>query len=262
MSDAHATGGPPRLVQDGARAPTHGERVRTLVAGRGDATLSTIARDPAGYPFGSVVTYALDERGAPLLLMSTMSEHAQNLAADERASLLVSETGDGAGRLAVARATLVGTLRAVEGEDHDAAAASYREAHPDAFWIEFDDFFVARLSVEAIRFVRGFGEMSWVEPDEYATAAPDPLAAVEVGIVQHMNDDHADALAAIVRDRLAVSEPGRVRMLSCDRYGFEVELTAGDHELAFGRIGFDRVLDEPAQARDAMIALTRSARGR
>ena len=77
-----------------------------------------------------------------------------------------------------------------------------------------------------------------------------------------MNDDHREAMLAIVADQLDVAdEVTDVEMLSCDRYGFELRLTtAGDPGLAFGRIGFDEVLDAADQARGAMVALTRRAR--
>jgi len=156
--DPHSRGGPPTYVADGARAPSHAERTRTLLAGADAGTLSTLALDPAGFPFGSVVTYALDDAGAPLVLMSTMAEHARNLADDGRCSLLVSAGGDGAGRLAAARATLVGTCAPVPDDAADAAIERYLAAHPDAFWARFPDFFVARLDVSAIRYVRGFGD--------------------------------------------------------------------------------------------------------
>lgn len=267
-SDPHARGGPPTYVMDGARSPSHAERVRTLVAGRADATLSTLALDPAGYPFGSIVTYALDDAGRPLVLMSTLAEHARNLEQDARASLLVTAVGDGAGRLAAARATLVGTMRPVPDAEQDDATQRYLAVHPRAFWARFPDFFVARLEVEAIRFVRGFGEMSWVGPPGYATAEPDPLAQAEAGIVEHMNADHADAMAEMVAAFCAVDgEVTGVTMLSCDRYGFEVQLalapttTDGGPGMAFARLGFDDVLDEASQARRAMVALTRRARG-
>lgn len=265
--DAHASGGPPAYTQRGARTPTPAERTRTLVAAATDGTMSTVALDPAGYPFGSIVTFALDDVGAPLILMSTMAEHARNLDADPRASLLVSASGEGAGRLAAARATLVGTVALLADGDQAAATERYLEVHPGAFWARFGDFAMRRLSVEAIRYVRGFGEMSWVEPHAYAGAVADPLAAAEDGIIAHMNDDHADALAMMVGAYLDV--PGAVRdvtMLACDRYGIEVRIglePTGDAApgVAFGRIGFDRVLDGPDQARAAMVELTEAARG-
>lgn len=266
MSDPHSRGGPPTYVQAGAWTPSQAERARTLVAGRRDGALSTLALDPAGHPFGSIVTYALDNDGAPLVLMSTMAEHTRNLDADPRASLLVTAGGEGAGRLAVARATLVGTVRPVPHDAAEAATAAYLAAHPDAFWARFPDFAVRRLEVAAIRYVRGFGEMSWVEPAAYASAEPDPLAEAEAGIVAHMNADHAVAMQAMAAAFLEVPAPvAAATMLSCDRYGVELrlELAGGKDErpgLAFGRIGFDQPLEAAEEARTAMVRLTRAAR--
>ena len=264
--DPHSRGGPPTYVQHGARTPSQAERARTLVAGEVDGTLSTIALDPAGFPFGSIVTYALDEHGAPVVLMSTLAEHTRNLAADPRASLLVTAGGDGAGRLAAARATLVGTFERVDERAQPAATQRYLDVHPGAFWARFPDFAMYRLDVRAIRYVRGFGEMSWVEPEAFAAADPDPIAPAEAGIVAHMNDDHAASLSTLVAAFLPVEgEVTAATMTSCDRYGFEVQLAlapdepGGEPGLAFGRIGFEEPLDAPDRARHAMVALVRAA---
>lgn len=263
-NDPHARGGPANHVQSGARTPSHAERVRTLLAGQDAGTLSTIALDPAGFPFGSIVTFAVDGRGAPLALMSTMAEHARNLDADDRCSLLVSEAGSGAGRLAAARATLVGRMRRVDDAQQDEATATYLDAHPGAYWARFPDFSVHRLEVQTIRYVRGFGEMSWVDGADHAAAEADPVAPAEAGIVSHMNEDHAHNLRDMVDAYLDVPEPVTdVTMLSCDRYGFEVRIgieadTPDGNTVAFGRIGFDEPLERPEQAREAMVALVRA----
>jgi heme iron utilization protein len=264
--DPHSRGGPPTYVQHGAATPTQAERARTLVAGEVDGTLSTIALEPAGFPFGSIVTYALDDVGAPLVLMSTLAEHTRNLAADPRSSLLVTAGGDGAGRLAAARATLVGTFTRVDDDAQDDATARYLEVHPRAFWARFPDFAMYRAEVRAIRYVRGFGEMSWVEPAGFASAEPDPIASGEAGIVEHMNDDHAASLLTMVDAFLPVEgEVTAATMTSCDRYGFEVQLAlapaeaGGDPGLAFGRIGFEAPLSAIEDARHAMVALVRAA---
>ena len=110
MTDAHGREGPrPNALYDiEVRTPTHAERVRTLVAGCATATLSTLAVDPAGFPYGTYVTFAMAE-SSPVLLVSRIAEHTKNLAADARASLLVHETGK-PDPLANARATLVGRI--------------------------------------------------------------------------------------------------------------------------------------------------------
>lgn len=266
--DPHSHGGPPTYTQPGARTPTHAERVRTLVGTCDSGTLSTLSVEPAGYPFGSVVTYALDEGGTPLVLMSSMAEHARNLAEDRRCSLLVAAPEQsGTSRLAGPRATLLGKMDPVGAEQQDAATSTYLTAHPGAYWAQFPDFGVHRLEVVAVRYVRGFGEMSWVDAEAYRTAEPDPIAPGEGGIVAHMNDDHRDHMRAMVDHHLDVDgELTDVTMVSCDRYGFDLrlELAAdGDDEpgVAFGRIGFEEPLTAGSEARRAMIALVRTAEG-
>lgn len=263
--DPHSAGGPPTYRQPGARTPTHAERARTLVARRGTGTLSTLALDPAGHPYGSVATYTPDGSGAPLVLMSEMAEHARNLTEDPRCSLLVTAPARaGTDRLAGERATLLGETTRLPGEDQEEAVATYLRAHPGAFWARFPDFHVHRLEITTIRYVRGFGEMSWVEAADYADAEPDSLAADEAGIVEHMNEDHREGLREMADYHLEVD--GRVtdaEMLGCDRYGFEVRMTvAGDDEpfTAFGRLGFPEPLEDASAARGAMIDLVRAAR--
>jgi hypothetical protein len=48
-------------IQPSREAPSHAERCRTLAACARSAMLSTIARDPAGFPYGSLVSVAIDE---------------------------------------------------------------------------------------------------------------------------------------------------------------------------------------------------------
>ena len=74
-------GGPPPTPE-----PSYAERARTLVHLARAGTLSTLSRRHPGHTFGSVMPYAPDPRGAPLLLISSMAMHTQNLEADPRAT--------------------------------------------------------------------------------------------------------------------------------------------------------------------------------
>src|SRR6476620_11868480 len=74
-----------------ARGPSDAERCRTWVHGQRRGALSTVAADPAGYPFGSVVSFGLTDDGDPLVFVSLMAAHTQNALRDRRASLLVTE---------------------------------------------------------------------------------------------------------------------------------------------------------------------------
>lgn len=157
---------------DPTAEPSHAELTRTLVATTNRGVLSTVALDPPGYPFGSVATYALDERGRPVVFVSTMAEHTRNATADPRASLLVAErVAHDSDPLAAGRATLIGDLLPVPDAERAAVRTLYLDANPaSASYIDFGDFGFWRLEVRSVRYVGGYGRMSWVDPGDYGTA--------------------------------------------------------------------------------------------
>jgi putative heme iron utilization protein len=220
--------------------PSHAERARTLAAGQSRGALSTLAVAPAGTPFGSVVTYGLDAAGRPCFFVSTMAEHTRNLDADPRASLLVVEdTPAGADPLASGRVTLLGTAAEVtDPDERSAARAGYLEANPAAFYVDYGDFRCLRLEVTDLRYVGGFGRMSWVDPAAYAAAEPDPLMPASMGVISHMNADHADALVLLCHHQAGRPDVVSAAMTAVDRYGFEVIADLGADRRQALRIGF------------------------
>jgi len=154
-----------------APEPSYAERARTLVHLARAGALSTLSRRHPGHPFGSVMPYAPDPRGAPLLLLSSMAMHTQNLEADPRASLLVTESGKNEDPLAAGRVTVMGRATRVAGGERPAARATYLDRHPEARqWVDFEDFAFWRLEVSDVYFVGGFGAMGWVQAADYAAA--------------------------------------------------------------------------------------------
>jgi putative heme iron utilization protein len=241
--------------------PSHVERCRTLVASASRGALSTLAADPQGYPYGSVASYGLDDRGNPLFFVSLMAEHTQNAIRDPRASLLVTEpVPDGADPLASGRVTLLGLLSTVAEDDRPAARDRYLEANPtSAYYIDFGDFTFYRLDVQSIRYVGGYGRMSWVDAATYAEAEPDPLASAAAGILEHMNADHAEAQVLFCRHLLERPDTTEASMSAVDRYGFEM-IAVGPAGRAAVRLGFPQECTTGEQVREAMVALVADAR--
>ncbi|MDQ1514525.1 MAG: hypothetical protein QOE80_355, partial [Actinomycetota bacterium] len=255
-----------------APEPTHAERARTLVAGVNRGVLSTVALDPpggpgvppgvAGYPFGSVATYAIDDAGRPIVFVSTMAEHTRNAAADPRASLIVTEAfPDGSDPLAAGRVTLIGDLLEVAGAERPAVRDRYLAANPaSAYYIDFGDFSFWRLEVRSVRYVGGYGRMSWVEAGDYAAAEADPLAGEPaVGILEHMNADHGDSLVLMARVLGGRDDALEAVMTAVDRYGFDV-VVGGPSGRAALRLGFDEPVATAAAVRPAMVRLVERAR--
>jgi hypothetical protein len=242
--------------------PTDAERGRTLLAAARTGALATVALDPAGFPFGSLVAYAVDDVGRPLLCLSDLAEHSRNLAADPRASLMASETGGG-DPLALPRVTVLGPVVELRGTARETALQAYRDVHPGAFYAAFSDFRLYRLDVASVRYVGGFGRMSWVSADDHAAAEPDPLRPHAADIVAHMNDDHADALVTYCRTFGGRPATARAEMVGVDRYGFTMlAADEGAADRTAVRIPFGRRVDTAGAVRAAMIALLREARGR
>ena len=77
--------------------------------------------DVPGYPFGSVAPYCIDQRGRPIIYISTIAQHTKNILADPRVSLTVVE-GDGASDgdvQARGRLTYIADARPAGNEDVD-----------------------------------------------------------------------------------------------------------------------------------------------
>jgi putative heme iron utilization protein len=232
--------------------------VRTLLATERVGTLATHSVHNPGFPFASVMPYALTSDASPLFLISSMAIHTQNLVGDPRASLLVMQSGSDADPLGSPRATLIGNVTRVDSTD--VIRAAYLERHPSSkYWIDFSDFAFFRLDVEHVYFVGGFGVMGWVTTPEYRAAQPDPLAPFAAGILEHMNADHADALRAITR-HFAGLDAEEATMVSCDRLGFVVRARTKDG-MKGARIQFVEEVRTREDARRVLVAMTREARG-
>lgn len=149
-----------------ADSATKADRVRALLSGARSGVLSTHALDPAGYPYGTVVPYALDGEGRPLVLVSALAQHSRNLQADPRASLAVADSAGASEAASTARLTYV--CEAVRETDRARAAASYYARFPEArAYGESLDFTFVRLDPVKVRYVGGFGDMFWLDGKEY-----------------------------------------------------------------------------------------------
>ena len=260
MSDAHSrpSGDPSEPLYDAnVLTPTHAERARTLVSQISTGTLCTLAIEPAGYPYGSFVTVAF-EKGNPIFLISALAEHTKNLEQDPRASLLVAESGS-ADPLANGRVTMLGPCTRVEG-DEGGAREAFLAAHPNsAYYADFRDFGFWKLHVASVRYIGGYGRMSWIGEAEWQTAEPDPLGPSAAGIIAHMNADHVDAMVLYCKAFSKATEITSATMTAIDRYGFEMSAKTNEGPRPV-RLAFARPVSTPEDARAALISMLKDAR--
>ena len=251
----HASTGPalPQLPE-----PSHAERIRTLLSRVSIGTLSTLSRKHPGFPFGSLMPFALDLAGRPTLLISNMAMHTQNLKTDSRCSLFIEQSSAEGDPLGAPRATLVGHAAPVP--EHDAASVRerYLARHENSrYWVDFADFSFFRLQVVDLYYVGGFGVMGWVEADDYERAAPDPLADAAPGILAHMNADHVDSMILLARS-YAQMEAAEAVMTSVDRLGFSLRLKTKDG-IKGVRINFLREVATALDTRKVLVEMVQRA---
>src|SRR5258705_6229966 len=133
----HAAG--PASDQPAVPEPSFAERARTLAYLGRIGSLSSLSRKQAGFPFGSVMPYGLDNRGRPIFLISTMAMHTQNLQADPRASLLVTQEDTEGEPLGASRVTLVGNILLATTTELAEARNLYLERHANSkYWVDFE----------------------------------------------------------------------------------------------------------------------------
>ena len=132
LSGRKHAGPGPASDQPPVSEPTFAERARTLAYLGRVGSLSTLSRKQPGFPFGSVMPYGLDDHGRPIVLISTMAMHTQNLQADARASLLVTEEDSDGEPLGAARVTLVGNILPVPNTELAEVRKLYLEVMPTA----------------------------------------------------------------------------------------------------------------------------------
>ena len=246
------------LYDPNVATSSHAEQSMTLAHSKGTATLSTISLKSSGFPYGSLVTYIIHENN-PIFLISDLAEHTQNLRENSNASLLISESGEG-NQLALGRITIIGECREVSKDNIDIVRDKFIQQHPSAnHYVDYSDFSFFELETTSVRYIGGFGRMSWVEKNELNDAIPDPLAPFALDIIKHMNDDHSDALILYCKTMSKATDTSEAVMTGIDRYGFEISANTNLGQRPI-RLAFDNEVSTPDEARKELVMMVKKAR--
>jgi len=212
----------------------------------------------SGHPLASRVSVATDIDGTPVILTSTLSGHTLAIRQTPACSLLLGEPGKG-DPLAHARVSLFCEARQIDrqGDDHERLRRRYLSRHPKAeLYVDFGDFSFFRLELQRASLNGGFGKAFELTRDDLLTVVDDLPAwsALEEGAVDHMNEDHRDAVK-LYAETLLKSEAANWRLACLDPDG--LDLVAGDR---IERLWFAERLKEPQDLRPALVALALQAR--
>lgn len=226
---------------------------RHLVRSRKKAVLATVMREKEGEPYASLVLTASDYQGNPLIYISDLAEHTQNIWQNQKVSMLFENTTGLNDPLSGARVSLQGTVS--ESKDPVLKERYFKRHEHSRKYENAHNFFLYQMKVEKAHLVAGFGKIYWLSSNRYHFEQPCPdLQENESGIVEHINEDHSDAIDLIAKNLLGAQEDGW-KMVGIDPEGFDMR--HGDRLL---RYNFVEPLANAADSRPVMVELVRQAR--
>ncbi|KAF3442222.1 hypothetical protein FNV43_RR16138 [Rhamnella rubrinervis] len=235
------------------------EEIRTVLDRSVRGTLSTFSQMHDGYPSGSMVDFACDADGSPILAVSSLAVHTKDLTANAKCSLLVARDPEDRTDLII---TLLGDAIPVSEKDQAAVHAAYLARHPNAFWVDFGDFQFMRIEPKVLRYVSGVATAllgsGVYSGEDYKAAKVDPLAQFSKPVASHMNKDHAEDTKVIVQHSTSIPVDFAY-MLDLDSLGFYVK--AGYQGNTFKlRIPFPRRAEDRKDVKTLVVEMLQAAR--
>ena len=160
------------------------------------AILSTHSLSVEGFPFGSITPFLLTNHGDIVIYASDIAQHSRNMKSNPKVSLFIHDPSEHDSQ-ANARVTVLGeaSVDAVAQSDIDRyfrlfpQAKAYEQTHDFRFYL---------IKTVRVRYIGGFGEIYWLPEDLWRQSFVD-IGEAELSAIEHMHDDHADALEAIAQ---------------------------------------------------------------
>lgn len=252
--------------QKEVRKPSIAEQARQVFDKNcGFGTLSTISNAMAteGCPTGSIVSFAMDEDGYPFFLFSKLSTHRHDL--DKTSCASLSVTVDNFSDANDSRCVISGNiveLKHLHDNTERRLRGLYLKRHPGATWIDFPDFNWYKFErILGGKFVGGFAAASTVNAEEFIATKPDVHLAHASNVMNHMNDDHSDSLAAIVKHQCGGLSVSDVMMIDMDYLGMtlKAKVLIGTGGYTKIRIAWSKPILERPGLKEELMAMTRAA---
>ena len=194
-----------------------------------------------GFPYGSIVPFAIDRDGCPYILVAEIAAHTKNLLNSSKSCLFISHPEPSGDPQSHWRASIIGDFSRIispsrindlsqeeleksiqiSEEEEENMLIRYCQRVPKAeSYLKTHNFFFWKMNnIERVRYIAGFGKICWIEGEDFINAVSDSeIENVKEGAVEHMNDDHEDAMIVIC-EGIHGFKPESVKMTDLDSGG-------------------------------------------
>lgn len=224
---------------------------RKLLRSEYQGILSTVSVDVEGYPFGSVVPYCMNKQAKPVILISTIAQHTKNILSDSKVSLTVTERelddGQTGGRI-----TYVGDAEKLNSDDTESIERYYQYFPQSMDYHKTHNFDFYQINPVRIRFIGGFGEIYWLEKEDFLLSNPFSFDE-EKSMVEHMNADHTEAMKHYCQlNDISYSKEQLPVMVGIDSEGFNLRIGK-----RINRINFEEPVTTAMEVRKAMVVMAK-----
>ena len=229
-------------------------QARALLRSQELGVLSTHSKSMPGYPFGSVTTYVSTQNGEPIFYISDLAQHTKNILQNGKASFTVF-SGDENDANAGSRLSVVGTASRVDDNLRTRIEQRFFAAYPTSRkYKEMHDFDFFILKCERVRYIGGFGEIYWFGQEDWLLETP-AWQSSEDSMVEHMNEDHSDALQLIYQNHYE-TPADTIKMLAINPESFLVRANSFKPQV----VPFEKVAATAQDVRAQLVKLTNKAR--
>lgn len=208
--------------------------------------LSTISNQKKidGYPQTSIVGYSCDDLGNPIVCLSDIAMHTNNIKTNDNVAIGINEkffrnAND-------MRSTFVGDLKKVEDkEEIKFLKQKFIDSHDDAFYLNFHDFNVYKLDTKYISLNGGFGRAYNINLDKYYDAEPDLICLNSNDLVNEFNKFYSKEIKSYL-DKKINEEVISYEIKKIDKYGFDIRLYLKDEYMftKVHRVLFNKTVTE------------------
>ncbi|WP_150466379.1 HugZ family protein [Francisella sp. SYW-9] len=227
-------------------------RARRVVRQKLYGVLSTQLISMPGYPFGSMVEYAINQQGNIVVYIANLSQHTRNINVDNKVSLTIigDETTD---IRATPRVTIIGSIRKSNLEDNKEI---YSLFFPNkAGFSSHKGFNYCEIEIERVRFIGGFGDAHWIKKDDFCLKqnfTGDSISSV----VKHINEENLELIKLCyqlhVLNQTYYSE---LKMIYFDQEGLWLQSEYKNHY-----INFEKPVETLESLKTAFIEMGKKAR--